>query len=831
MADRTRTTIELRAGPLAEGDVAVARLRGREALSTPFAFDVEFRRRDGESVELGDLVAAEAQVAVRRTDGAERLAHGVVDAAELVGVRRGIPWYLLRIVPRLALLAHGADSRIFQAKSVPDIAGEVLDEGKVAHRLALRGSYPTREYCVQYRESDLAFVQRLLAEEGIFYFFEFADGEHTMVLGDAPDAFAGIEGDAQVPFRADAAGGESDEEHLFRLLRAERVRAERATRRDYHFLHPELDVTGAAAADRAGSEIYEYRLGAGDVAGAKRQAKLRLEEARAEAVEVEGEGTCLRLLPGRRLEVVDHPDATFNGKWQILRVDHEARQQEGAGALAEVAHDYRARLVACPDGTPVHAPGPRPRAVLPGTQTATAVGPAGEEIHVDEHGRIKVQFHWDRQGKRDDKSSCWVRVGQPWAGPGWGSSRIPRIGQEVVVRFLEGDPDQPLVVGAVYDGANPPPATLPADRTQSTLRSDSSPGGGGSNELRFEDLAGSEEVFLHAQKDENDAVEHDAEVSIGNDAALDVAQDRTIAVHRDQRLEVKRNDASRVKKDQTLTVGAARSTAVEGSHDEEVAGNQVVTVGGSQRTGVGVASTATIGAAAALTVGGAYAVSVGAAYNTAVGGARSLQVGGDEVLVARGSSEETVGASFDRKVGGDELASVEAGVAILVGADFSGTVSGKEGAEAKAETAFLAKKVRLEAEDELGLVVGGKLLLSLKKSGDVAIAASAFTAKADGDLKLKGGQVKMTAGDAAASKMLEVKALEKIRQARGTATVVLEDASGNPLRSVRFRAELPDGTVAEGVTDGSGAAAIPSAKEGDVKISFPDLDDDSWRTA
>jgi type VI secretion system secreted protein VgrG len=828
---RTRTTIELRAGPIAPDDVEVLLLRGSEAVSVPFAFHVEFHRVDGGKVGLPDLVGAEGQVVLRRTDGTERVVHGIVDAAELVGVDRDRPRYRVRIVPRLALLARGQDSRIFQGKSAPEVVKEVLDEGKVAFRSSVKGAYPKRDYCVQYRESDLAFVERLLAEEGIFYFFEFADGKHTLVLADAPDAFADVEGDAQIPFRPGAeASVETDVEHVSRLVRATGVRPGRATRRDFDYLHPALDVTCSVSEDASGAEIYECRLGPGDVASAKRLARVRLEEARGDEVEVQGDGSCLRVFPGLRFEVVEHEDATLNQKYEVVGVEHEARQEERAGAAGGISHRHRFHFVARPAGTPVRPEG-KPRAVLPGTQTATAVGPAGEEIHVDEHGRIKVQFHWDRHGKKDDKSSCWIRAAQPWAGAGPGWSRIPRIGQEVVVHFLDGDPDRPLVVGAVYDGANPPPIALPGDKTRSTVRSDSSPGGGGSNELRFEDVAGGEEIFRHAQKDEKAKVEHDAETTIGHDATLAVGKDRTLHVGRNQALEVARLDASEVKKDQSLTVAAARSTVVTGSQEEAVSGNESVNVGGSQEVRIGVASAATIGAAAALTVGGAYAVTVGAAYNTAVGGLHALQVGVEELLISRSSSEETVAKSFDRKVGGDHAISVEAGVTLGVGGDFTGTVSGKESGEAKAEVSLMGKKVRLQAQDELVLLVGGKLLVSLKQSGDVAISASAFSVKADGDLKLKGGEVKMIAGESAASKMVQVKALEKMRQARGTATVAVEDANGKPLASVRFRAELPDGTVTEGVTDASGHASIPSPKEGDIKLSFPDVDDDSWRAA
>jgi type VI secretion system secreted protein VgrG len=303
---------------------------------------------------------------------------------------------------------------------------------------------------------------------------------------------------------------------------------------------------------------------------------------------------------------------------------------------------YRNRFTCVSEDVP-YRPERRTRCpVVGGAQTAVVVGPAGEEIHTDVSGRVKVQFHWDREGKRDDRSSCWIRVSQAWAGPGWGALYLPRVGQEVVVEFLEGDPDRPIIVGGVYNGANPPPVDLPGEKTRSTLRSASSPGGDGSNELRFEDAKGQEEVYLHAQRDLNVVVENDASRRVGGNETIAVDKDRARSVGGSQSLQVAKDDTSTITGSQLLTVSGNRTTTVGASHVETVGADQSVSVGGAVAVTVALASAESVGLGKALNVGGAYAINVGGAMNELVAGLKAEEVGGAKIEVVGAKKSETV---------------------------------------------------------------------------------------------------------------------------------------------------------------------------------------------
>ncbi len=824
MARQNQIVIDLKAGSLDARDVAVTHVAGREALSEPYAFEVEFFPSARDPLDLIALRGAEALLTLHRPDGSERHAHGILWAVELVEVAAGGPRYRARLVPQLERLRHVRRSRIFQSISVPDLVKKVLDAGKVKHRLSLSASYPEREYRVQYRESDLEFVHRLLEEEGIFYFFEHRADEHVMVLVDAPSGCAKLAGDSAIPFRIAEVGGDSElDEHLFRLERTQRIRAGKASLKDFDFERPELQVTGSsrAAGDELGLEHYEYPGGFLDPSVGTKRSSVRLEELRFGTETFAGGGTCLRFVSGATFEPSGHPDQSFDQKLLLVRVEHEARQQEGTGDTAVVERGYRNRFLAIDAGAS-YRPLRRTRRPVAYAETATVTGPDGEEIHTDRHGRVKVHFHWDRDGRKDDTASCWIRVAQGWAGAAWGASILPRIGQEVLVRFLDGDPDRPLVVGAIYNGANPPPIGLPGDKTKSTLRTDSSPGSGGTNELRLEDRKDGEEIFLHAQKDQNIVVLNDKAQRVGHDEALEVAKDRTIAVKADQHLRVAAMDASRIDGSLTLTVTGSRRTAVALSHLEEVSAQQSSVVGGNRNVIVGGAATDTVGAAAALNVGGGFAVTVAAAMNKAVGGIFSGQVGGARLEAVGATREEQVEKASIARVGGDFQSDVRGHVSLTTGADEKHDVGGKQGVEVKDPVDWLAKQLKLEA-DSVSIVVGGKVALSMKKSGNVTFGVSSLTV--DGSqLTLKGSQVTKVASDQAAQKAAEVKQLEELRSSRAKVEFSLLDQDGNPVANEPFVVELPDGTVKKGATDASGKAAVGGSKAGECKISFPRLD-------
>jgi len=785
MARETQTVIELRAGSVAEADLSVRRVSGRERLSDPFAFDVEFFPVSGEPLDLAALGGADALLTLRRPDGVERYVHGIVWAIELAEVERGAPRYRARIAPRLARLGHVRRSRVFQSTSVPDIVKRVLDDAGVAHRESLSGSHPAREYCLQYRESDLAFVSRLLEEEGIFYWFEHATDAHTLVLADAGGGCVDLAGDAVIPFRVPEHGDAPEDEHLFRISRAHRVRAGKVALRDYDFERPELQVTASseASGDSLGLERYEYPGGFRTPSAGTPIAKARLEEQRVAAETFAGEGTCLRFHPGATFELTGHPDAAFDRKLLLVGVAHEAAQQQAAGGGQGIEHGYRNAILAM-DATSPYRPARRTRRPVAYAETATVVGPAGEEIHPDAHGRVKVQFHWDREGAKDDTASCFVRLAQSWAGAAWGASFVPRIGHEVLVRFLEGNPDAPLVVGAVYNGAAPPPISLPAERTKSTVRTDSSLGGGGSNELLFEDAQAAEEVYVHAQKDENIAVENDKAQQVVRHEALEVAKDRTQEITGNQALRVGMQDVTAVTGNRTLLVQGNRTTAVARSQQEAVAGAQTITVARTSAVTVGAEIDVTVGAAAALGVGGVYAVNVGAAHNVAVGGARLEQVGGARTIAVGAVREIRVAKDASAKVGGDDSTTAQANVKTHDEKGREENVGKKVQLIVADEVTILAKGIEYSAK-KFTLRVGGKQILHAKSNGQIQLAGSTVTMTASGNAVFKGSQVKKTAGASPSSASAGKAKVEKAKVAtakaswsKATAAALHPDASG-----------------------------------------------------
>lgn len=746
---------ELQAGSFAAADLAVVRLSGEEALSEPFNFQVELFPTSLEPLDTRELLGKQAALSVRDPEGAERFIHGWVEEVADLGLRHGRPEYRIRIGPALLKLRHVRRSRIFQNLSVPDIVAKVLKAGNVEHRLALSGNYPKREYCVQYRESDLDFVLRLLESEGIFFFFEHGPDSHVMVLGDAASAHEPIAAESTLLFRAETGQAPTVGEHITRVARTHRLLPGKVALRDFDFERPTLDLTTQAKESQEvqGLEIYDYPGDYVQPGEGKRLSKVRLEEARFGVRTLACAGTCHRLLPGATFSLAEHPDAELNGELLVIRVRHQGQRQEIAGDAQAVEGSYRNEFLTLPSGVPYRPRRNAPRPSIPGIQTATVVGPSGEETQPDPHHRIKVQFHWDREGQRNEQSSCWVRVGQPWAGEGWGSSSIPRVGQEVVVRFLEGNPDRPLVVGAVYNGSNPPPLALPGEKTKSIQRTDSSPGGGGFNEVRIEDAAGEEEVYLHAQKNESLETLNDKTQLIRGNETLLVEKDRSREVHGNQSLAVKLEDGSVIEGNQALQVTGNRDTRVKESHGESVEGNQNITVAMAHNLNVTQAVAFTVGAAAALNIGAAYSVNVALAFNKAVGGARLEQIGGLKSEAVGVDRSETVGGGRTSTVLGEVEEEIKGKLLQAAGQDRKDESGRHTFTEVKEETGFSSKDMKLKA-DEAAVVVGGELALLINKSGTVKIWAKDLTV--DGSqIKLKGSKIEKKSGGSGQSKAFQ----------------------------------------------------------------------------
>jgi type VI secretion system secreted protein VgrG len=674
-------------------DLRVIRFEGQEGLSQLFQFELDVACPAGD-VDFTEVVGSPAVLTFRVGDE-PRHVHGIVESFEQGEEGKKLTAYRVVLVPAVWRLRHRRDSRIFQALSVPDILRKVLDGAGIpsdAYRLSLSGNYAPREYCVQYRESDWAFICRLMEAEGIAFHFEHTSSGHVLVMADHPSFYAPIAGDATLVFRTPL-GAMVKGEHVSRFRYAERVRPGKVTLRDYNFKKPNLLLEGQGqATGDEDLEIYDYP-GDYDAPGpGGALAKIRLEELQASRRTADGESACARFLPGTTFTLADHPRDDFNRELLITRVDHHGAEpgMDDAGAAP-----YGNRFQAIPRGVPFRPPHLTPRPTIKGIQTAIVTGPSGEEIHTDEHGRIKVQFHWDRRGKKDEKSSCWIRVSQIWAGSAWGAVFLPRIGHEVVVDFIEGDPDRPLVVGSVYHGTNVPPYALPAEKTKSTLKTNSSTGGGGSNELRFEDKKGSEEIFLHAQKDWDILVEHDKSQEIGHDEALRVKHDR----------------AKRVDHDQSESIGGDKTIDVAKSHTE------------------------TIGADASVTVGGNSAITIAKGLTESVGGSLSMDVSGSQSLSIGKGKSETVSESSSETVGKSKTVSVDESYTLTVTKE--GTV--KIGTNLKEE---VGEKKSVIIGKELAIQVGDATI-TVKKNGDITVQGKKITVKGQGAIQVEGKKIEV----------------------------------------------------------------------------------------
>ncbi len=489
------------------------------------------------------------------------------------------------MVPKFWLLTKSFQSRIYQQKSVPDILKDVMKDLDVSWEI--QGTFEPRDYCVQYRESDFDFASRLMEEEGIYYFFKHTESGHQMVVGNTPQSHPDTPGPAQIRYE-EIRGAAREDERISDWIKSQEVRTGKQTLRDHCFeLTDNLEASEPIVENlQAGTKThklksavntdlenydfpgrYAQRFDGIDPGGSERSGdlqkifqdkdrtvKIRIQEEATPGLVVQGKSDCRLLTPGYKFTLAGHFDA--DGAYVTTRLEHKA-SLEGTYAPGERAEEVYSNTLYCiPAAQPFRPARKTPKARVEGTQTAVVVGPSGEDIFTDKYGRVKVQFFWDRKGQNDINSSCWVRVGTLWAGKQWGVIHIPRIGQEVIVAFEEGDPDQPIIVGSVYNADQMPPYTLPDNKTQSGLKSRSTLQGGDEdfNELRFEDKKDSEEIYFHAQKDFNQVVENNQTLKIGKPGCDEGSQ--TIEVYKDR--------------SETVKTGNHKTTVEQGNHEIKV---------------------------------------------------------------------------------------------------------------------------------------------------------------------------------------------------------------------------------------------------------------------
>ncbi|HKE46325.1 MAG TPA: type VI secretion system tip protein TssI/VgrG [Steroidobacteraceae bacterium] len=695
--------------PFGKDALLVDRMALTEHFNQPFNLDLHLISEQGDlkpDTILGSDVTVQFALP---SGGAKRFFHGFVAEFGQVGYAQRFHYYRATVRPWVWFLTRTSDCRIFQQKSIPQILEAVMKQyGFSDYKLKLKGTYNPFDYCVQYRETDFNFISRLMEQEGIFYFFEHADGKHTMVLADDANAVETVSHYDDIPYYAPTApDAQRERDHVTDWATSMELRSGVYTNTDYDFQVPTKKVTGSATIARkhanAALEMFDWpaELPKIDSGEANRVAKIRVQELQATHLVAHGHGNAAGIATGKRFKLSKYPRSDFNIEWMVIGASLSATSDpvdSGRGGGAE----FSIEVEAVDAKTPYRPPRLTPKPVVQGPQTAKVTGPSGEEIYTDKFGRIKVQFHWDREGKEDENASCWISVAQPWSGKNWGAVHIPRVGQEVVVAFLEGDPDRPFVIGSVWNGANMPPYELPANKTQSGVKSRSSKGGGGDNfnELRFEDKKGSEEVYLHAEKDQINMVEND----------------RTTMVGRDKSETVNRNKLVHVVGNHTENIDGAMSVVISKTLTENVLLNYAESVAGGMEVSVGAVMAITVGAAMAETVGGARTENVG------------------------GSSTESVGKSKTLTVGKDLTESVKGEMTTTVEKDKAETVQGQQRIEVQKEFMLQAKKVQITADEEINLKTGSAEIV-LKKNGDITIKGGKISVKGSGDVVIKGSKI------------------------------------------------------------------------------------------
>lgn len=592
--------------PLGKENVLLRHLYGHEELGRLPEYRLSLIAKRGD-IKASELLGKNITVGIELPDGNEsRYLNGYItrisDAGHIAesffeesGKGRAY-LYEATLHASLWFLTRNSNCRMFQNKTVPQIIGDVLDAYPFAFvdQRRLMAAYPEREYCCQYRETDFNFISRLMEQEGIYYYFEHADGKHTLMLCDAPGAHLPRASYEKIPYSEAGADSTSELEPIADWHITHQIQPGRYALNDFNFTKPRVDLSVRAAMveqhDLSGFEYYEYPGKYCEPDEGKHYVNIRLEELHSRYEIISGSGSVRGIQPGYTFRLVDHPRAAMNREYLVIAASYGIANN-GMGSDGGEG-DFHCSFQAIPSGVQFRSLRHAHKPLVQGPQTALVVGPSGEEIHTDQHGRVKVRFHWDRHSQGDDRSSCWIRVSQPWAGKEWGMVAIPRVGHEVVVSFLDGDPDCPLVTGSVYNGEARPPYLLPAHKTQSGIKSRTCKGSNNSfNEIRFDDRQGSEHIYIHAEKDKEVRIRHDRVEWVGNESHLTVKKDVFVKMGSDHHLDLCGDDnvntggtvSMQVGQDWLIRVGG-RLAADAGMEVHLKAGANVVIESGSSLT-------------------------------------------------------------------------------------------------------------------------------------------------------------------------------------------------------------------------------------------------------
>lgn len=659
---RTQTNRKLAIGtPLGDDVLLLKSFHGSEQLGRLFQFEVDLRSED-HNIPFDDIVGENVTVRLELPTEETRYFNGHICRFVQTSPRSELACYKATIVPWLWFLTRTADCRIFQAMTVPDIIQAIFAmHGFSDVEVNYSGTHRTWDYCVQYRETDFNFVSRLMEQEGIYYFFKHENGKHTLMLVDAPSAHQPFAGYETLLYRPEGQKG-ADIGDINEWTAEKNVQAGLYALTDFDFEKPKKSLLVKKNIPRGHThseyEVFDFPGEYAEYADGETYAQMRIEELHAQHEVFTGRARAAGLAPGFTFTMDEHPRDDQNCEYLITGVNYDIRgdDYEASRRNGDTETSFDCTLTAIPAAQHFRPARLTPKPVIQGPQTAIVVGPSGEEIYTDKYGRVKVQFPWDRYNKADENSSCWVRVSQAWAGKGWGAINIPRIGQEVIVEFLEGDPDEPIITGRVYNAVAKVPYELPAKKTVTTFKFNSSTGGGGFNELRFEDEKGKEQIFLHAEKNQDVRVKSDCFEYIGNERHLIVYKDQLEQVEKDKHSVVKGDELDKVDGDKHLQVGGSQLEKITGDYHREIVGERKEKVGGDAHLKVTGAINEESGGKISIKAGGDIHSKAASNYAMDAGQAVHIKAGMTLILEA--------GLQISLKVGGNFVDIGPAGVSI-----------------------------------------------------------------------------------------------------------------------------------------------------------------------
>jgi type VI secretion system secreted protein VgrG len=705
--------------PLGENKLLLQSFRGHEGISRLFEFQLELLSEDP-AIAFNKIVGQRVTIKVALENDEVRYFNGFIPRFSQSGADARFSHYQAKMVPWLWFLTRTADCRIFQNMKVPDIIEKIFkDLGFQDYRLRLEGNYQAREYCVQYRETDFNFVSRLMEEYGIFYFFEHEDGKHTLVLGDSPSAHQPCP--HQKAARCEFTPGSSEPEDIVTHWEMEQLYTSgKYCLTDYNFETPSTSLrvsvdSAVSVADNSKFEVYDFpgeylKKGEGESL-----VRLRMEQEESQHSIANGASTCRAFTSGYRFDLKEHYRADLNKCYMLTEIEHFASVGDSyLGAGAGSGETYSNHFSCMPHSVPFRPLRVTPRPFVQGPQTAMVVGKSGEEIWTDKYGRVKVQFHWDREGKKNENSSCWIRVSHPWAGKGWGAVSIPRIGQEVVVDFIEGNPDLPFITGRTYNAEAMPPFGLPGGQVFSGIKSNSTKGGGGYNEFSMDDTKGKENITIHGQYNMGTVIEHDQTSTIHNNRTDRVDVDDSESVGGNQTADVIGNRTRTVKKSEMVTVALTRT--------HSVGGNEMINVGVSQQVTVGLMRVLSVGVNQTRTIGVSQTERVGKNDTKIVGVNASEKVGANQTI--------NVGKNLTEKVGADQTVKIGKNLTENVGAD---------------QTVKIGKNLTENVGADQKLNVGKTLTYTVADQIVFKTGQSSITMKKDGTIIIKGKDITVDA--------------------------------------------------------------------------------------